>query len=284
MNIWTLRLLVVAAPLLLTGCLWGPGKFVSDLALNRNGSFVLDYRGEILLQIPDEARETPRPEPWSSDKAVCYESGATKVGPVDAAFEDENDPKRPCSASETAKLKAEFEKAEAERVAKKRSENDATAKVFGLPGTDDESNRAFAAKLMKYAGWRSVTYRGKGLFDVNYHFEGRLTQDYAFPMLPDADLMVPFIALRRRADGTVLMTGPGLAGGNPMAAKAKAAGLPGNDPSPPSRAEGRFTVTTDGEILTNNSEDGPTGGPGARQLLWDIGPASSKVPEALVRL
>ena len=46
------------------------------------------------------------------------------------------------------------------------------AKMFGLPGLDDASNRAFAAKLMKYAGWRSVTYRGNGVFDVDYHFAG----------------------------------------------------------------------------------------------------------------
>ena len=203
---------------------------------------------------------------------------------MDEDFDDENDPRRPCTAAQIAKLKTDFEKAETERVEKKRRESDAAASIFGLPGMDDESNRAFAAKLMKYAGWRSVVYRGKGVFDVDYHFQGRLTQDYSFPMLPDADLMVPFIALRRRADGSVLMTGPGLAGGNPMAAKAKAAGLPGNDSEMPSRAQGRFTVTTDGEILTNNSEDGPTGGPGARQVRWDIGPGSSKAPEALVRL
>ena len=59
--------------------------------------------------------------------------------------------------------------------------------MFGLPGLDDAFNRAFAAKLMKYAGWRSVTYRGKGVFDVDYHFEGRATQDFLFPALPDND-------------------------------------------------------------------------------------------------
>ena len=60
-------------------------------------------------------------------------------------------------------------------------------------------NRAFAAKLMKYAGWRSVTYRGNGVFDVDYHFEGRATQDFLFPALPDNDLIIPFIAIRRRS-------------------------------------------------------------------------------------
>ena len=69
--------------------------------------------------------------------------------------------------------------------------------MFGLPGTDDESNRRFAANLMKQKGWRSVTYKGKGLFDVDYHFEGRLDQDFAFPMMPDTDLMIPFITIRR---------------------------------------------------------------------------------------
>ena len=52
MHHWTKRLFALAAPLLLTGCLWGPGKFTSDLALRKDGSFTLDYRGEIVLQLP----------------------------------------------------------------------------------------------------------------------------------------------------------------------------------------------------------------------------------------
>jgi hypothetical protein len=51
-----------------------------------------------------------------------------------------------------------------------------------------------------------------------------------------------------------------------------------------SRAEGRFTITTDGEILTNNSEDGPVAGLSGKQVRWDVSPASSKIPEMLVRL
>jgi hypothetical protein len=52
---------------------------------------------------------------------------------------------------------------------------------------------------------------------------------------------------------------------------------------PRSRADGRFTVHTDGEIVTNNSEDGPAADPLGRQVHWDIAPGSNKVPEALVR-
>ena len=54
MHHWTKRLIAVTAPLLLTGCLWGPGKFNSDLSLKKDGSFTLDYRGELVLQLPPD--------------------------------------------------------------------------------------------------------------------------------------------------------------------------------------------------------------------------------------
>jgi hypothetical protein len=266
MHHWTRRLFAFAAPLLLTGCLWGPGKFTSDLTLRKDGSFILDYRGEMVLQLPPD--EVVAPEPWNDDKAKC----------ADGANE------RPCTKSEIAKQKTEFEKAAAEGAQKKRKENEDMAKMFGLPGLDDASNRAFAAKLTKYAGWRSVTYRGKGVFDVDYHFEGRATQDFLFPALPDNNLIIPFIAIRRRADGSVLVTAPAFTGGaGPMGPAAAGAGdMKGQGPV--ARAQGRFTVITDGEVLTNNSEDGAAPHPLGRAVHWDVSPASTKVPETLIRL
>lgn len=288
----------VAGSLMLTGCLWGPGKFTSNLALNRAGTFVLDYRGEIMLQIPDGPHAGGPVEPWSEKMAHCYTDGTTAnaevvrtvaVAPEGASSDQEdagNPDQRPCTRQELADLKSKYEKEAAERAERKRKEYDQMAGMFGLPGMDDESNRRFAANLMKYQGWRSVTYKGKGLFDVDYHFEGRLTQDYAFPMMPDSDMLIPFIMLRRRADGSVMVTAPAFTGGKgAFGARAKMLGLPdkGSD-GPVSRAKGRFTVTTDGEILTNNSEDGPVAAQGRRQLQWDVGPDSDKVPETLVRL
>ena len=65
------------------------------------------------------------------------------------------------------------------------------------------------------------------MFDVDYHFEGRLTQDYAFPLMPDTDLIIPFITLRRRNDGSVMVSAPALTGGaGPFGARAKMLGLP----------------------------------------------------------
>src|SRR5207237_8135157 len=166
--------------------------------------------------------------------------------------------------------------------AKKRKESEDMAKMFGIPGLDDASNRAFAAKLMKYDGWRSVTYRGKGVFDVDYHLEGRATQDFLFPALPDNDMIIPFIAIRRRADGTVMVTAPAFTGGSgPLAARAGQTAAAGMKDGPSSRAEGRFTIVTDGEILTNNSEDGATAHPAGRLLRWDVNSTSTKIPETI---
>ena len=125
------------------------------------------------------------------------------------------------------------------------------------------------------------------MFDVDYHFEGRATQDFAFPMLPDNDFVIPFVAIRRRVDGSVLVTAPAFTGGSgPMGVRAGAAAANAmkEGQGPVSRAQGRFTIITDGEILTNNSDDGPSPSPPGRQVRWDVSSTSSKIPEALIRL
>jgi len=280
------RIFVGAAPLLLTGCLWGPGKFTSDLTLKKNGSFVLDYRGEIVLQTPPDAEV--KPEPWSTDKARCRKDGGVElqpwVGTVDA---DDENPVRPCTPAELAKAKTDYEAQSAARAKSKRAENEQMAKMFGIAGLDEASGREFAAKLSKYAGYRSVQYRGKGVFDVDYHFEGSARQDFIFPALPDNDFLIPFVAIRRRADGSVLVTAPAFTGGSgPMGVRAGAAATSAmkEGQGPVSHAQGRFTVITDGEFLTNNSEDGPASSPAGKQVHWDVGSTSSKIPETLVRL
>lgn len=256
MNHWTRSLVAFAAPLLLTGCLWGPGKFTSDLALRKDGSFVLDYRGEIILETADAMTKAP----WQDSMARCTNG----------------EKERQCTRKEIADQK--------EAYLKKQSNDEEAAKAFGLPGSDESSNQAFAAKLAKYAGWRSVVYRGKGVFDVDYHFEGRLTQDFVFPLMPDNNFVIPFIALRRRSDGAVLVNAPALSGGmNMFGPMAQQMGGESKS-SPPSRAEGRFTIHTDGQIVTNNSEDGASPDPLGQQVHWEIAPASNKVPETLIRL
>jgi hypothetical protein len=83
----------------------------------------------------------------------------------------------------------------------------------------------------------------------------------------------------------VLVTAPAMTGGaGAIAARAGALAPEQMKGARTSRAQGRFMVITDGEILTNNSEDGPQPNPVGRQLHWDVGPASNKIPETLIRL
>lgn len=289
MHIWSKLAFVAAAPLLLTGCLWGPGMFQSELTIDRSGTFVLDYRGEVILQMPSDSNPSA---PWKNDMVRCRKDGGVeRVASGAKSFDDdeaneENADLRPCTAAELASEKARYEKEEADRIARKSQENSEMAKMFGLQGSDEESNRAFAAKLMKQVGWKSVKYKGNGTYDVVYRFEGSASQDYVFPLMPDSDLLIPFVIIRPRGDGSVMVSAPAFTGSSgPLGARARMAGLPDKSgDGPKSRAEGRFAIVTNGEILTNNSEDGPASHAGGRRLLWEVGAASEKVPEALIRL
>ena len=109
MHIFAKRIFIAAAaPLLLTGCLWGPGKFASDLTLKTDGSFVLDYKGEIVLQTPPDA-ET-KAEPWKKEKARCRESGRIELEPfLSTIEEDDEDKVRPCSAEQLAEARKDYE-------------------------------------------------------------------------------------------------------------------------------------------------------------------------------
>ena len=84
----------------------------------------------------------------------------------------------------------------------------------------------------------------------------------------------------------MLVTAPAMTGGcrtderAPAPAAASKMGRAARNRAP----KGRFTIITDGEILTNNSEDGAAPHPLGRQLHWDVGPGSSKIPETLIRL
>lgn len=275
-------IVAAAAPLVLTACLWSPGKFTSDLTLRKNGTYTLAYKGEILLQLPESEKDMT-PKPWSGDMARCFKDGRAET--VSDVSSDDADDVRPCTEAELATLKAGHDRKESERVASKRQESEQMSKIFGLPGSDEGSNRKFAATLMKYKGWRSVVYQGKGVFLVDYHAGGSLAQDVVFPLIPDSDLVLPFIAMRRRADGSVMVSAPAFTGGSgPFGARAKMMGLPDKSDGPQSLAQGRFTIITDGEILTNNSEDGAAPHARGRQLKWDVDSTSAKVPEALVKL
>ena len=60
----------------------------------------------------------------------------------------------------------------------------------------------------------------------------------------------------------------------------------GADPSGRARRRprGTFTLTTDAQVLTNNTVDGPVAAGRSRRLVWTVGGLQQVIPEALLRL
>jgi len=56
------------------------------------------------------------------------------------------------------------------------------------------------------------------------------------------------------------------------------------DGAPPSPAEGTFTLTTDGAVLANNTDEGPQPDAAGQKLTWTVNPRSVGAPTALIRL
>ncbi len=117
--------------------------------------------------------------------------------------------------------------------------------------------------------------------------------DFIFPLFENNDVIFPFVTMRPRADGSVMISAPGLAGGfgKALALRPGMAGLGNKDAAENgqkmgnARTNGTFTVTTDGQIMTNNTDDGPTGSDaGQQKLSWEIDSKITKIPESLIKL
>lgn len=296
---------VLAASAMLSGFFLVPGKFGADVDIRKAGDFTVAYKGEIIFQMPDDIMGSKmKPKPWDDAFATCYASGRTMTdeyasaemheaaikGAEDGSIDGQDDDTREvvCKAKQVAELRKKYETDQAEAAAKKADESDKMAQMFGFSGSGDEANKKFAAALMKYDGWKNVTYRGKGTFDVDYRYTGQLTHDYVFPIFPKSDMIFPFIMVRKRADGAVMVTAPSLIGGGmkALAGRAKMLGdMSGSKDMPQSpQTQGLFTVTTDGEILSNNSEDGPAPDAKGKKVVWDVNPMTDRLPEMLIKV
>jgi len=252
--------LVAALGLLLTACFLMPGTFVSDMTVAKDGSFTFSYKGEILLisspQVLDEM--------------------AKGDGPFTPMCVDDDGEERPCSADETAEQKIAWE---AEQAETKKKFQQFVAAFGGIDPTNPASIDAFAARLQKQKGWNSVRHLGQGVFEVDYSIAGTLDRDFFWPIFPDTQYYNPFVVAMKRADGSVMIKAPGYTNKDgsemlgPMASNADIR-----------LANGVFTLSTDAEIATNNTEDGPSGDGAMRTLRWHVAAGSDKVPETLLKL
>ena len=149
----------------------------------------------------------------------------------------------------------------------------------------DAKNREIAAALSKEAGYKSVVYRGKGKFDIDYAVSGRLTHSFLFPFNVDAQAALPFLMVEVRQGGTVRVRAPGFANSqNSGAPMGGLGGMGGGAGDASKYLDGVFTLDTDAEIISQNNEDGAKAVGPRKQIVWRATPLSKDAPVAVLRL
>jgi hypothetical protein len=260
--------------LLTAACFLLPGKFSSELALRQDGRFTFTYKGDIHVlaltkmaqkELGEEAKFEPQP---------CYS--------------DETSEERACTKDELSDQRRSWEEEQQAAKAKKKADAEMMQKMLGgIDPADPRAAEELAARMRKQSGWRSVQYAGDGKFVVDFALSSRLEHDFTFPSIEKMPVATPFVALYRRADGTVRVEAPAFSSastGGPLGGMAQ--GLTRDDPGADGIPEldGTFAIVSDGEILANNTDDGPQPVPQGKRLSWTINARSTNAPTALVRL
>lgn len=278
-------ILAAAMALLLTGCLLSPGKFTSQLDLRNGGSFAYSYDGEIYLLALSKLAELGNQTELASEDYVeqpCYS---------DEEFEE-----RTCTTDEIAEQKRNWEADREQRIkSQKKDAEMMSAMLGGIDPADPAAAEELANRLRRQKGWTTVEYKGDGLFVVEFRIEGRLDHDFLFPTIEGFPMSNFFVLVANRDGGTVRVDAPGFSaqsGGNPF--QGMMAGMAGafspvrsdSDEEMPIVPElnGSFRIVTDGEVLANNTDEGPVENAGGRTLEWTINKRTQTAPTALIRL
>lgn len=274
---------VVAGVLLLAGCMLLPGKFTSDLDLRKDGTFSFAYKGDIHLLALSKLAADKRGK-----------DAGEEVFTPSPCFADPSGDERECSKNEIADQKAAWEEEQASAkvsAAEKKKSEEAMMKSMlgGIDPSDPRAAQEFAERLRRQHGWKSVIDKGDGRFEVDYAITGRLDHDFTFPMIEKFPIATPFVTLIRRSDGSVRLEAPAFTSGatsSPFMAMAASAGSAGDKASTNGMPtlDGVLTLMTDGEILANNTDDGPAVAPNGRKLVWKVNARTAAPPTALVRI
>lgn len=275
---------ITAATFLLAGCLLLPGRFTSAIDLRNDGTFSFTYKGEIhVLALSKFAAEgrTRKNDAASFEPSACYV--------------DQSDEERPCSSNEIGDQKRAWEEdiaaskaAAAEK--KKSDEQMAKAMLGGIDPSDPRAAQEFAERLRRQKGWKSVIDKGDGKFEVEYAISGKLTHDFSFPMVEKLPMVMPFVTMIRRADGSVRIDAPAFAAGGGDSPFTGMAALAANEKSEKAGGDGMpvldgvLILTTDGEILANNTDEGPAASASGKTLQWKVNARSKEAPTALIRV
>lgn len=280
--------LIVLTSLTLASCILLPGKFDSSLDLRSDGTFTFDYEGQMLfLPLSKEF----------GDRGVDGEVSTTEAVAEEYCYDDNTFDERECTAEELEEFKRQNAEARERSNQAARERNEQMAKMLGgVDPADPEAGQKFAAQLERQAGWDSVKYIGDGLFEVKYAISSRLTHDFAFPAIEGMNFIPPFVQMHRRDGGAIRINAPGYSaqavtnGMNPallMFGQSFGSAPTGNGKSEIDMANlvnGTFSITTDGEILANNTDQGPVDTETGRRLSWNVDASSTQAPTALIRI
>lgn len=277
---------VALCALLLSACLVLPGKFAATLDLRKDGNFTYTYKGDIVILGLTKLAEmamAQKPKPEFAPSACYKKDGETE---------------RDCTPAEVTAQMKDWQAAQTAQAEKDARDKEMIVKALGgIDPTDPKAAADIAARLSGQAGFKRVTYMGNGRYDVDYAISGVLAYDYQFPtierMMPQ---VIPFIVLNKRSNGEVRVDSPlmqqaalSMPGGNMAQVFTQMVGLDKDGKRSEAAKDfpvvnGHFTLTTDGVILSNNTEHGAKPVAGGKQLDWDINFFTAIAPMALIGL
>lgn len=276
--------LLVIASLALTSCFVTPGKFTSQLELEQDGSFAFTYDGEIFfLGLSELAKMGGSMGEFSADE--CY---------------DDNFDVRECTEEELAEQRSDWEERAEQKAAKaEKDAQEMAAMMGGIDPTDPEANEELRQLLLRHEGWNKVEVKGNGVFDVEFAVEGQLSHDLLFPVIEGFPSANMFVQVIKRDNNVVRVNAPGFSaqGDNSsmgsmmggmsslagLAALSKEGGENGAAPEMPAM-DGTFSIVTNGQILANNTDEGPQTLDAKTVLSWDIDSGTAAAPTALIKL
>ncbi|MES2443028.1 MAG: hypothetical protein V4574_09375 [Pseudomonadota bacterium] len=256
---WTAPLAAaILLPLMLASCLFMPGKFESSLTIHKDRSFTFTYKGEVVaLDLDDPGKGITEA---SSEPADMMAENATEAD--DSIYENT-----------TEEIPAETAEQRAEASAKRQAEK-------------DEQYREVAAQLAKEAGYRTVEYRGNGVFYVDYAISGVLTHNFTYPYNLDSAMVFPWVSVELRGKDAVRVKATGFAKQDlsSLGPLGMGGGAPPGGSAPPSKVNGTFTLITDAGVVSQNNEEGAETVGADTVITWRVTPKTPDAPMAVLRV
>lgn len=268
--------LAAALMLILAGCMLLPGRFTSSLDIRKDGTFTYGYTGDIHMLMLSEF----------ADMGNAAATAPFKPAPCHGGNHEE----KACTAAELDTQEKDWEAARARTEERRKRDGESMKAVFGgIDPTDPGAAEELAQRLRQQTGWKAVEHKGDGLFRVDFSITGTLDRDFAFPTIERMAMVMPFVQISRRQDGTVRVEAPGFAPAQPGTPYAEmmqeaASSAKRKDKESIPTIDGSFTLTTDGEILENNTGEGPKADPARRSLSWTVTAHTPAAPMAVIKL